>query len=158
MSMGEMVVESATNIWVFVLVFIKQQFMLYVWPTLSQISLLGLVIHRIFAEAVLRLLEWRRAPRGGAAVTENSQQLALKDISATCQQLDIRLQQFCYWPIQYLKLRHRNECKNWLWCPVRRGRHGIDQIPMSVQSSRIEVPLPIDDDATVCGDSRGGWT
>ena len=32
---------------------------------------------------------------------------ALKDISATAQQIDIRLQQFCYWPIQYLTLRKR---------------------------------------------------
>lgn len=35
--------------------------------------------------------------------------LALKDVSATAQQVDIRLQQFCYWPIQYLTLRKRKD-------------------------------------------------
>ncbi len=32
---------------------------------------------------------------------------ALKDISATAQQVEIRLQQFCYWPMQYVTLRLR---------------------------------------------------
>jgi len=45
------------------------------------------------------VLEWR--PRPDSA--------ALKDVSATAQQVDIRLQQFCYWPIQYLTLRKRKD-------------------------------------------------
>jgi phosphatidylinositol glycan class Q protein len=57
--------------------------------------------HRSVAEIVLQVLEWRARPDAAA----------LKDISATAQQVDIRLQQFCYWPIQYVKLRQRKD--NW---------------------------------------------
>jgi len=46
-------------------------------------------------------LDWRISPDAAA----------LKDVSATAQQVDIRLQQFCYWPIQYLTLRERKG--NW---------------------------------------------
>ena len=59
--------------------------------------MLALVGHRIAGEAWLRILEWRPIPDSAA----------LKDVSATAQQIDIRLQQFCYWPIQYLTLRKR---------------------------------------------------
>jgi phosphatidylinositol glycan class Q protein len=51
--------------------------------------------HRLAAEMLLRVLEWRARPRHAA----------LKDISATAQQVEIRLQQFCYWPMQYVTLR-----------------------------------------------------
>jgi phosphatidylinositol glycan class Q protein len=53
-------------------------------------------------EAVLQVLHWRPGSSGSPA---------LKDISATAQQIDIRLQQSCYWPIQYLTLRRRKV--NW---------------------------------------------
>jgi len=46
--------------------------------------------HRVVAEALLLVLEWRLQP----------DYAALKDISATAQQVEIRLQQFCYWPMQ----------------------------------------------------------
>jgi phosphatidylinositol glycan class Q protein len=53
------------------------------------------------AEMLLVILEFRVKP--GYA--------ALKDISATAQQIEIRLQQFCYWPMQYSTLRQRK--MNW---------------------------------------------
>jgi phosphatidylinositol glycan class Q protein len=56
-----------------------------------------MMVHRLFAEMLLLILEWRLKP--GYA--------ALKDISATAQQVEIRLQQFCYWPMQYVTLRQR---------------------------------------------------
>lgn len=46
---------------------------------------------------LLLVLEWRPRPHYAA----------LKDISATAQQVEIRLQQFCYWPMQYVTLRQR---------------------------------------------------
>ena len=53
------------------------------------------MFQRIMAEVVLLLLDSRPLPNAAA----------LKDVSATAQQLDIRLQQFCYWPAQYLTLQ-----------------------------------------------------
>jgi len=46
---------------------------------------------------LLLILEWRG----------RSDHAALKDVSATAQQVEIRLQQFCYWPMQYVTLRKR---------------------------------------------------
>lgn len=65
----------------------------------TRVFIIGLVFHRTIAEVVLQILEWRARPDAAA----------LKDISATAQQVDIRLQQFCYWPIQYVKLRQRKD-------------------------------------------------
>ncbi|KMP01949.1 hypothetical protein CIRG_02088 [Coccidioides immitis RMSCC 2394] len=66
-------------------------------PIIKQGLITGIIVHRVIAEVVLTVLEWRARPDAAA----------LKDISATAQQVDIRLQQFCYWPIQYLTLRKR---------------------------------------------------
>ncbi|CAK3962958.1 N-acetylglucosaminyl-phosphatidylinositol biosynthetic gpi1 [Lecanosticta acicola] len=96
MSVSERVVESATNLWDFVLIWSKQTLKYHVWPFASQMLILYLMALRICAEALLLLLDWR--PFGNAA---------LKDVSATAQQLDIRLQQFCYWPDQYITLHRR---------------------------------------------------
>ena len=60
---------------------------------------MGLICHRAVAEAILQVLDWRLRPEAAA----------LRDISATAQQVDIRLQQFCYWPIQYTTLRKRRD-------------------------------------------------
>ncbi|CAK7266043.1 pig-Q [Sporothrix epigloea] len=97
LSMSERVVESATTIKDIALRWIWELIMLYVVPVITRIFVLGLVGHRIAAELMLRVLEWRANPRYAA----------LKDISATAQQLEIRLLQFCYWPMQYVKLRQR---------------------------------------------------
>lgn len=101
MSVSERVVESATTLWGFVVLCIAHVFWQWFWPVATRAFVVLLVGHRSVAELVLRLLEWRARPDAAA----------LKDISATAQQVDIRLQQFCYWPIQYVKLRQRKE--NW---------------------------------------------
>jgi phosphatidylinositol glycan class Q protein len=69
-----------------------------VWPILVQCFIWTLMTNRVIAEIVLQTIHWRPA-----AATPDAP--ALRDISATAQQIDIRLQQFCYWPIQYLTLR-----------------------------------------------------
>ena len=97
LSMSERVVESATTMKDIVLRWIWKLIMLYVVPVITRIFVLGLVGHRIAAEMLLCILEWRANPRYAA----------LKDISATAQQVEIRLLQFCYWPMQYVKLRQR---------------------------------------------------
>jgi len=101
LSVSEKVVESATTLRDYVYALTWEITTVWIYPLLTRAFVLGLICHRIVAEVVLRILEWR--PRPDSA--------ALKDISATAQQVDIRLQQFCYWPIQYLTLRKRK--KDW---------------------------------------------
>ncbi|KAF3121964.1 phosphatidylinositol N-acetylglucosaminyltransferase subunit gpi1 [Orbilia oligospora] len=96
MSVSERVVESATNLgeravnrlWSLVLL---------AYPLLIRCFVALLTVQRAANEVVLRIVEWRPKP----------DLAALKDVSATAQQLDIRLQQLCYWPTQYRKLRKR---------------------------------------------------
>ncbi|KAJ6115668.1 hypothetical protein N7523_006085 [Penicillium sp. IBT 18751x] len=101
MSVGERVVESATTLWGLLVLCVAHVFWQWFWPVLTRVFVIGLVGHRSIAEVVLQVLEWRARPDAAA----------IKDISATAQQVDIRLQQFCYWPIQYVKLRQRKD--NW---------------------------------------------
>lgn len=101
MSVGERVVESATTLWDLFVLGISYVFWQWLWPVITRLFVIGLVFHRGVAEVVLQVLEWRARPDAAA----------VKDISATAQQVDIRLQQFCYWPIQYVKLRQRKD--NW---------------------------------------------
>ncbi|KAI5291001.1 phosphatidylinositol N-acetylglucosaminyltransferase subunit gpi1, partial [Ascosphaera atra] len=97
LSVSQRVADSASSIWGLILSCLHYFFFAWVYPILTQ-GLTALILgHRVAAEVVLRITEWR--PRPEAA--------ALKDLSATAQQIDIRLQQFCYWPIQYLTLRKR---------------------------------------------------
>ncbi|KAK3321561.1 N-acetylglucosaminyl transferase component-domain-containing protein [Apodospora peruviana] len=97
LSVSERVVESATTARDMVLVWIWDLLTVYVLPVIKKGFVLGLMSHRIAAEMLLLVLEWRARPRYAA----------LKDISATAQQVEIRLQQFCYWPMQYVTLRLR---------------------------------------------------
>ncbi|KAH6847287.1 N-acetylglucosaminyl transferase component-domain-containing protein [Chaetomium sp. MPI-CAGE-AT-0009] len=97
LSVSERVVESATTARDMMLVWMWDLFTVYVWPIIKRIFVMGLMAHRVAAEVLLRILEWRAQPRYAA----------LKDISATAQQVEIRLQQFCYWPMQYVTLRLR---------------------------------------------------
>ena len=97
LSVSERVVESATNLWTFALLWMKRAFLQNVWPVASQIFILCLMGYRVFAEIILLIVDWRPLPDSAA----------LKDISATAQQVDIRLQQFCYWPAQYITLHRR---------------------------------------------------
>lgn len=101
MSVSERMVESATTLWDFIVLGVSHVFWQWVWPVITRAFVIGLVFHRTVAEMVLQVLEWRARPDAAA----------VKDISATAQQVDIRLQQFCYWPIQYVKLRQRKD--NW---------------------------------------------
>lgn len=97
LSVSERVVESANNMWDFFLLWLKQVYVQNIWPTVSRLLILGLMVQRIAAEIILFVLAWRPLP----------DYAALKDLSATAQQVDIRLQQFCYWPSQYETLNHR---------------------------------------------------
>ncbi|KAK7202930.1 N-acetylglucosaminyl transferase component family protein [Myxozyma melibiosi] len=64
---------------------------------LMWVLIAGIMVYRVCSEAVLLVIEW--CPKGTLP--------ALKDVSATIQQLDLRLQQACYWPIQYITLRNQ---------------------------------------------------
>ncbi|KAI4700890.1 hypothetical protein J4E81_003854 [Alternaria sp. BMP 2799] len=102
LSVSERVVESANDLWDYIWLVLHYAFRVWIWPVAAQLFIFGLITHRIMGEAVLQLLHWRPG---------SSDSPALKDISATAQQIDIRLQQSCYWPIQYLTLRRRKV--NW---------------------------------------------
>ena len=101
LSVSEKFVESATDLWDYTRFGLRHGFNAYVYPVIARMFILGLVMHRMAGEVLLRILEWRLTP----------DYAALKDISATAQQVDMRLQQFCYWPIQYVTLRKRRT--NW---------------------------------------------
>jgi phosphatidylinositol N-acetylglucosaminyltransferase subunit Q len=100
-SVSERVVEQATTMRNLVLQKLLELFTLYMFPIIRKLFILLLLGHRAMAEMLLVLLELRIKP--GYA--------ALKDVSATAQQIEIRLQQFCYWPMQYMTLRQRK--MNW---------------------------------------------
>jgi len=51
---------------------------------------------------ILRVLDWRISPDAAA----------LKDVSATAQQVDIRLQQFCYWLFSILLCANGKELES----------------------------------------------
>ena len=97
LSVSERMVESATSLWELAVFAIWRFWKLWLYPVLTRAFVVGLICHRVLAEVVLCVLEWRLRPDSAA----------LKDVSATAQQVDIRLQQFCYWPIQYTTLRKR---------------------------------------------------
>ena len=97
LSVSERVVESASTLWECLIAAYWTLVTLWLYPVLRRVFIAGLAGHRVIAEVILRVLEWRLRP----------DYAALKDISATAQQVDIRLQQFCYWPFQYLTLRKR---------------------------------------------------
>lgn len=101
LSVSERVAESAATMRNYVLMQMWSIFVLYIFPVIRKGFAMFLFVHRIMAEMLLNFLEFRLKP--GYA--------ALKDISATAQQIEIRLQQFCYWPMQYVKLRQRK--MNW---------------------------------------------
>ncbi|KAF5668190.1 phosphatidylinositol class q [Fusarium heterosporum] len=101
LSVSERVVETASTMRNYVILQLWTWFTLYIFPTIRKTFVLVLMGHRIVAEMLLLLLEFRIKP----------DYAALKDISATAQQVEIRLQQFCYWPMQYTTLRQRKN--NW---------------------------------------------
>lgn len=129
-SVSERVVESAQSLYSYAALFVWHLFLTYVYPILRKAFLLGLITHRILAEVVLQVLEWRAPRQFQSPDLEPStpkaashhhrgyvlKDLALKDLSAACQQIHIRLQQFSYYPIQYLLLRRRQQ--NWSSIPT----------------------------------------
>lgn len=101
MSVSERVATSANTLWGHACKGLAYLWWFWLYPAIAQVFIIFLMAQRVTGEMVLRLLNW---PMG-------SSDTALKDISATAQQLDIRLQQLCYWPIQYMTLRKRKA--NW---------------------------------------------
>lgn len=95
LSVSEQIIESATNSWEYIIRNLWSILTTWAFPMLTRLFLLGLMVLRIGAEILLRVINWNLG----------SEHAALKDVSATAQQLDIRLQQFCYWPMQYMALR-----------------------------------------------------
>ncbi|CAB4493524.1 unnamed protein product [Rhizophagus irregularis] len=99
-SVSETILQSAIFIKKGVLYPIK--YMLpFIRPILVQPIIVFLMLVRIFAEMVLWILNLRfpHSMFNG---------MALKDLSATSQQIDLRLQQACFWPWQYMLLRRRD--------------------------------------------------
>lgn len=99
LSVSERVIEQATTVKDIVLEVIWHVVVTYVWPLIRAGFVLALTGHRVVAEVLLQVLEYRFKP----------DYAALKDVSATAQQVEIRLQQFCYWPMQYVTLRKRKD-------------------------------------------------
>ena len=111
LSVSERVVESAQSLYTFAAWNLWSLFMTYAYPTLLWLFKVAIIVHRVFAEAVLQILEWRlpfqsRRLTQGKTLAKGG--FALKDISACCQQVHLRLQQFSYYPTQYSLLQKRH--------------------------------------------------
>ena len=115
MSVSERVVESAQSLYTFAAWSMWALFMSYAYPFLIYLFKLAVICHRIVAEGMLQVLEWPlpiqsvHLPDGPV---HGNGPLALKDISAACQQVHLRLEQFSYYPTQYTLLRKRSD--TWL--------------------------------------------
>lgn len=101
LSVSERVVESAADLWDYTHHGLRFVWWEFLYPALIEAFIRGLIAHRIVGEIIL-IVAGLKLPGFDAA---------LRDISATAQQVDLRLQQFCYWPIQYLTLREGKD--NW---------------------------------------------
>jgi phosphatidylinositol glycan class Q protein len=99
-SVSERMTESANSLWDYVF-FVLSRFWELCYPVVTQALIVGAVLYCSVGEMLLRVLGWRLGLESPA----------LKDVSATAQQVDIRLQQSCYWPAQYITLRKRKA--NW---------------------------------------------
>jgi phosphatidylinositol N-acetylglucosaminyltransferase subunit Q len=124
-SVSERVVESAQSLYTYAALFIWHLFLTYIYPIVSKAFLIGLITHRMLAEITLQFLEWRPSQQLPSPSLDSStpksfpanhQRPALKDLSAAFQQIHIRLQQFSYYPIQYLLLRRRQ--RTWSSIPT----------------------------------------
>lgn len=101
LSVSEKVVESAHDLWHYVRLLLLFVWKKYIWPVATRVFVIALMANRCAGEFLLIIAETSVGPR----------KLILKDISATAQQVDLRIQQFCYWPVQYLTLLQRRN--NW---------------------------------------------
>ncbi|KAL9085949.1 MAG: hypothetical protein Q9159_004449 [Coniocarpon cinnabarinum] len=104
LSVSERVVESANNLWTYISLALWSAFFEYLWPTVKSIFIYGLMTHRIIGEGILCFVETPLLTK----------RIALRDLSASAQQVDLRLQQFCYWPVQYMTLKKRKD--DWESC------------------------------------------
>jgi len=110
-SVTERVVESAQSLYTVAVWSLWTVFMNFIYPALSYAFKLAIVLHRMIAEALLQCLEFRLPVRRMSRPDSRGaspNMLSLKDISAACQQVHLRLQQFSYYPIQYTLLRKRH--------------------------------------------------
>ncbi|CAN6601121.1 phosphatidylinositol N-acetylglucosaminyltransferase subunit Gpi1p [Trichomonascus vanleenenianus] len=98
LSMSETIKESAKSVQTGVENVAYKAFY-YFLPLLSRMLVFAIMVCRIIAEAILRVIEYKPLAHW----------YALKDVSATAQQIDLRLQQFCFWPIQYSRIRRRTK-------------------------------------------------
>ena len=120
MSVSERVVESAQDLYAFAAWSSWTIFMAYAFPWLLRFFQVAIITHRILAEAILQILEWQlpvRRVKVANTKSRNDRSFALKDLSACCQQVHLRLQQFTYYPIQYMELRKRHD--TWSSIPTR---------------------------------------
>ncbi|KAJ9611463.1 pig-Q [Cladophialophora chaetospira] len=110
LSVSERVVESAQSLYAFAAWSLWTLFMAYVFPFLLYVFKIAIIGHRMVAEGLLQVLEWP-LPIKKIQLPESRRPIngpvALKDISACCQQVHLRLQQFSYYPTQYSLLRRR---------------------------------------------------
>jgi phosphatidylinositol N-acetylglucosaminyltransferase subunit Q len=110
LSVSERVVESAQSLYAFAAWSLWTLFMAYAFPFLLYVFKIAIIGHRVVAEGLLQVLEWP-LPIKKIQLPESrrsaSSTIALKDISACCQQVHLRLQQFSYYPTQYSLLRRR---------------------------------------------------
>ena len=122
MSVSERVVESAQSLYSLAALFLWNSFFTYVYPWCSRVCIYGLIVHRILAEGVLCFLELGlTAPSSRLLHIHRPipKRVVLKDFSACCQQIHLRLQQFSYYPTQYLLLRQRHT--DWSSIPHSNG-------------------------------------
>ena len=115
MSVGEMVVESAQSLYTFAAWSLWSIFMTSVYPALLSFFKVAVVSHRVVAEGLLRILEWKlpiqfiHLPDGPV---QDEGPASLKDLSACCQQVHLRLEQFSYYPAQYALLRKHHSASS----------------------------------------------
>lgn len=102
LSMRKRMVDTAATVCGHVYHAIAYSWRLWIYPIFAHAFIVVLITQRLMSEMILQLLEWRSGSPSSHA---------LKDISATAQQIDLRLQQLCYWPIQYMTLQERRS--NW---------------------------------------------
>ena len=109
LSVSERVVESAQSLYSFAAWSLWTLFMTYAFPTLLWVFKIAVICHHILAEGVLQVLEYRLPfQKRSDDSSVQGDPLALKDISACCQQVHLRLQQFSYYPAQYSLLQKRH--------------------------------------------------
>ena len=124
-SVSERVVDSAQSLYTYAALVSWNFFLSYIYPIVRKAFLLGIITHRFFAEGILQVLEWRPPRQFSSPDLDQStlkttqhrgRRHALKDLSAAFQQIHIRLQQFSYYPIQFLLLRRRQQ--TWSSIPI----------------------------------------